>query len=1155
MHFCILEMSKPVKTYDDYKIAWICALPVEAAAAIAMLDTTHPSLAPSISDRNTYTLGEIGSQNIVVVCLPSGVYGTTSAAIVTAEIRSTFPAIELGLLVGVGGGVPSAMHDIRLGDVVVSKPIAGTPGVIQYDFGKVGPGGRFQQTGVLHPPPQRILSILSRFEAEDMMGMNEPLVAVIKHVYQRHPEMKDRFAHPGWETDRLYDAAYDHPTDRECDPQRRITRVKRCPDTPRVHYGLVASGNQVIKNAKTRDKLRIEHPILCFEMEAAGLMNQLPSLVIRGICDYADTHKDKDWQSYAALTAAAYAKILVSKLPKVPQQTTGNFCFVVPFERNIRFLGREDEVSKIERMILTANSHRKAAISGLGGVGKTQIALELAYRLRNRPGSSYSVFWITATSAEAVEQALMEISEQLNLTQSTSATDAKTRVKQHLSQKSAGHWLLVIDNADDMELWWRSSVSLKTFLPASEYGFTLLTTRNHQLATKLAGPDVIKISQMEENMAITLLEHALIQTELMQDDMSATCLVNRLDGLPLAIIQAASYINENSLSLETYISLLDDHELGKVELLSQDFDDEWRYIGTESAVATTWLISFAEIEKLSALAAEYLSFISCLDLQEVPLSLLPSGESRVKQHNSLGILKAYSFVTERTSSRSIIIHRLVHLATRHWLRRNDTLTYWTRKSGQRLREVFPPSKHEHRALWRSYLPHAQYILQSKILQKLDWEELAQKVAHCLYSDSRYQEAEILFREVLQEKRQRLNTEDPQIISCTEWIAGTLWAQGRLSEAEEMQVNIIEVRNRLLGPENPQVLSSIGNLASTYMNQGRWSQAEELEKSLLDRFNASQGPKHPQTLTAKSNLASTHRSQGRWKMAEELELEVLAQRRILLGLTHPDTITSMNNLASTYISLGRWGRAEELQMQLLDIMKPMGPEHSDYLSMMGNLASTFRHQGRWKEAEDLEVQAMKQFKLFLGIEHPNTLTSMANLASTYRGQKRWLEALELEIETTKALKSVLGQQHPITLRSMGNLASTNRCLGRLQDARMLEEEVMNNFRSTLGLDHPDTLTSMANLACTYRYESRLLQAEELELQVFEKRKAILTPKHPDSLSSMWNLSRTWKKQGRDNDAVELLRDCIELYNQELGRAHPDTIEATAEFDAWVPERAC
>ncbi|CAI7613920.1 unnamed protein product [Penicillium pancosmium] len=1116
-------MFKPVKTYDDYKIAWICALPVEAAAAIAMLDTTHPSLLPSVSDRNTYTLGEIGSQNIVVVCLPSGVYGTTSAAIVTAEIRSTFPAIELGLLVGVGGGVPSATHDIRLGDVVVSKPIAGTPGVIQYDFGKAGPGGRFQQTGVLHPPPQRILSILSRFEAEDIMGLNEPLVAVIKHVYQRNPEMKNRFAHPGWETDRLYDAAYDHPTDRECDPQRRITRVKRCPDTPRVHYGLVASGNQVIKDAKTRDKLRTEHPILCFEMEAAGLMNQLPSLVIRGICDYADTHKDKDWQSYAALTAAAYAKILVSKIPKVPQQTTGNICFMVPFERNLRFLGREYEVSKIERMILTANSHRKAAISGLGGVGKTQIALELAYRLRNRPESSYSVFWITATSAEAVEQALMEIGEQLNLTQSTSATNVvKTRVKQHLSQKSAGRWLLVIDNADDMDLWWRSSVSLKTFLPVSEYGFTLLTTRNHQLATKLAGPDVIKISQMEEEMAKMLLAHALIQTELMQDDISATALVNRLDGLPLAIIQAASYINENSLSLETYVSLLDDHELCKVELLCQDFDDEWRYIGTESAVATTWLISFTEIEKLSALAAEYLSFISCLDLQEVPLSLLPTGESRVKQHNSLGILKAYSFVTERTSSRSIIIHRLVHLATRHWLRRNGTLADWTRKSAQRLRET------------------------------LDCEELAQKVAQCLYSDGRYQEAEILFREVLKEKRQRINTEDPQIILCTEWIAGTLWAQGRLSEAEEMQVNIIELRKRLLVPEHPQVLSSMGNLASTYMNQGRWSQAEELEESLLDKFKAVQGPEHPQTLTAKSNLASTHRSQGRWKMAEELEVEVLAQRRTVLGLTHPDTITSMNNLASTYISLGWWERAEELQLQLLDIMKPIGPEHPDYLSMMGNLASIFRHQGRWKEAEDLEVQAMKQFKLVLGLEHPNTLTSMANLASTYRGQKRWLEALELEIETTKALKSVLGQEHPITLRSMGNLASTNRCLGRLQDARILEEQVMNKFRLTLGLNHPDTLTSMANLACTYRYESRLLEAEELELQVLEKRKAILTPKHPDALSSMWNLSRTWKEQGRDNAAVELLRDCLELLSQQLGRAHPDTIEATADFDAWVSE---
>ena len=255
--------------------------------------------------------------------------------------------------------------------------------------------------------------------------------------------MKSSFSRPSDEQDRLFNPAYDHPQDEDtcikCDKTQLIHRDPRTPDKPRIHYGLIASGNQVIKHGKTRDRLSKEHGVLCFEMEAAGLMNQLPCLVIRGICDYSDSHKNKQWQGYAALTAAVYAKILLSVVSASQfrkSQASQKACWMVPFERNPRFLGRHNEVIRLEQKILSEDRVRKMAITGLGGVGKTQIALELACQVRDKTPDC-SIFWIPSTSIEMIEQAYMSIGEHLRL-QSVTPADVKMRVKAHLSSEKAG---------------------------------------------------------------------------------------------------------------------------------------------------------------------------------------------------------------------------------------------------------------------------------------------------------------------------------------------------------------------------------------------------------------------------------------------------------------------------------------------------------------------------------------------------------------------------------------------------------------------------------------------------------------------------------------------------------------------------------------------
>ncbi|OJI99831.1 hypothetical protein ASPVEDRAFT_127771, partial [Aspergillus versicolor CBS 583.65] len=299
-------------THNDYTVAWICAVPIEIIAAKAMLDEIHSSLPQPKTDHNVYMLGTVQGHNVVLVCLPLGVYGTVSASTTVSHMVSTYPNIQFGLMVGIGGGVP-ARADIRLGDVVVSRPIGSSSGVIRYDYGKTVREGKLQRTGSLNKPPQVLLKAMAHLEGEQMAGKRQ-----IRDVLsQTDHTIREQFARP--ERDMLFKADYYHEQPdycSACDQDQLVDRPLRDEsDEPCIHYGLIASGDQVMKDAKTRDSIADELDILCFEMEAAGIMDELPSLVIRGICDYCDSHKHKEWQPYAALTAAAYAKTLLSTVP------------------------------------------------------------------------------------------------------------------------------------------------------------------------------------------------------------------------------------------------------------------------------------------------------------------------------------------------------------------------------------------------------------------------------------------------------------------------------------------------------------------------------------------------------------------------------------------------------------------------------------------------------------------------------------------------------------------------------------------------------------------------------------------------------------------------------------------------------------------------
>lgn len=268
---------------DDYTVGWVCALPSEMAAAKAMLDEIHPDLAEQDPlDHNNYILGQIRNHNVVVACLPAGVYGLTPAATVVKDMLRTFKSIRFGLMVGIGGGAPSSKHDIRLGDVVVSQPTGTSGGVIQYDRGKTIEGGEFQRTGTLNAPPTVLLTALARVQTNHICGDTE-IPLYLSNMISNRPKMK-AYSYQGASNDILYRPEYDHPdpdpdriaTCDQCDCAQEIKRSTREDTGPEIHYGNIASGNQVIRHGAMRERLRKELDVLCFEMEAAGLMLDFP---------------------------------------------------------------------------------------------------------------------------------------------------------------------------------------------------------------------------------------------------------------------------------------------------------------------------------------------------------------------------------------------------------------------------------------------------------------------------------------------------------------------------------------------------------------------------------------------------------------------------------------------------------------------------------------------------------------------------------------------------------------------------------------------------------------------------------------------------------------------------------------------------------------
>ncbi|CAI7641648.1 unnamed protein product [Penicillium pancosmium] len=866
----------------------------------------------------------------------------------------------------------------------------------------------------------------------------------------------------------------------------------------------------------------------------------------------------------------------------------------VPFRRDPDFVSRDSLLDQIHKKISVPGS--RIALVGVGGVGidsKSQLSIEYSYRARCLSPTTW-VFWVQASNTARFEQSFRDIANQAKILGRHDPTvNIYQLVENWLRDGKRGKWLLILDNIDDDGFLRQPSAigqqgskvgqtnaptkQLLEFLPQSLNGSTIITSRSQEVALKLVDHrDVIKVEPMKKPEAIELLQR---KVGLSAETPEILKLVEELDFMPMAIIQAAGYIVHRAprCSVSQYLEIFRKSDREATKLLDYEAGHLYRDWEAKNSILVAWQISFDYIRCIRPSAIDLLSLMSFFDRQGVSENLLRVNEE-IQDNNSMSekisfennedtdrtsesiidnnfedditTLRDFSFISINRDSTVFTMHRLVQLTVRAWLKADRQLERWKEHYIMILWQQFPTGEYENWEKCQSLFPHVK----SAMSQQPESQDSLRKWATLLYNGAWYAQEignVVESRDMASESRnQRLlmfGSDSTQTLDSSAMLAEAHRLQAQWEQAEQLHAQVMEARKAKLGTDHLDTLTSMANLASTYKSQGRWEEAEQLHAQVMEARKAQLGTDHPDTLTSMANLASTYKSQGWWEEAEKLEVQAMNTFKAKLGTDHPSTLTSMANLAVTYINQGRWERAEQLNKQVIETSKTkLGANHPNTLISMANLASMYRSQGRWEKAEQLQLQVMETRKTHLGTSHPETLTSMANLAKTYMNQGRWDEAEQLQILVMETSKTKLGADHPGTLKSITNLALTFSNWGRWEEAEQLEIHVMETSKTKLGPDHPGTLMSMANLALVYMNQERWEEAEQLQIQVMETSKTKLGVDHPDTLTSMTNLASTFSNRDRWEEAEKLQKQVIEMSKAKLGTHHPDTLTNMANL---------
>ncbi|KAF2727809.1 HET-domain-containing protein [Polyplosphaeria fusca] len=509
---------------------------------------------------------------------------------------------------------------------------------------------------------------------------------------------------------------------------------------------------------------------------------------------------------------------------EIELETAGSAPSIIPFSQNDQFVGRESQLAKLKAMLFgRKRATTKIAIMGPAGIGKSQLALEVAHSTRQRD-KNWSVFWIDASDVDSLYRSYTSIAQKLDIPGwDDNKADVRQLVKAYLSGKGERQYLLVFDNTDDVSLessgMSAGATHLSDYLPQSERCSIIYTTTNRDMAKRLAEPNVVELKEMTSSTAQEMLENHLRISLLGIKQQEAQLLLHELSYLPLAIVQATAYINTRNITIQEYRSQVDRQREAILERSSELTEDGPQEYNTTGPVTTTLLISLDQIRGDGELATDYLFLAACVDRKDIPLDLLPASSPRERE-GAIKVLDKYRLITRRPAESSLDLHQLVHRGVREWLKKQKRLDEQTRNAIRQLDGVFPGGDRNSRSKWRRLLPHSRYVLSHSPTEQEgeDRSSLAWKSATALYNDGRWTEAEQLF-------------------------------------VQQLFVQVIETSSRVLGDEHPSTLTSMNNLAFTFKSLGKVEQAFSLMKDCCRLQEEVLGPHHPDTVSSQEALAA------------------------------------------------------------------------------------------------------------------------------------------------------------------------------------------------------------------------------------------------------------------------------------------------------------
>ncbi|KAK4062652.1 uncharacterized protein Triagg1_9770 [Trichoderma aggressivum f. europaeum] len=733
-------------------------------------------------------------------------------------------------------------------------------------------------------------------------------------------------------------------------------------------------------------------------------------------------------------------------LPGVDKPT-----YVIPYPRNEDVVCRTDLVERLEQLLPRGSKFHSAALWGLGGSGKTQIALDYAYRRYH--DDNCSVFWVHADSKATFIHDYKTIANKLGIKHTADGNDLLRSVRDGI--EACPSWILILDNVDNLELFGvglstdEATNSLYEYVPNGPTGAVLWTSRDARIAGTLVGAQRgVEVTSMKINEAIKLLQAMIHKKDGYDELEDIKTLLRELQWFPLAISQAGAYMRRMQTTASGYLSLLRESKRRWDTLKTTEFDRH-RRPEMPNSVLDTWTVSMERIQSENRTAYQVLHIISYLDNQNLPHELLIqiskcSNEDPTKEPEELEVtsaimrLQEFSFLKTRhieVGGPSYEMHKLVQEAARYRLTMRGlqgvagqgTLmqteasdeVYYTGIALQALSELFPTSKPEAWGQCERYLAHA--------VEMGNWAEISKREVDM---------SELLSR-----------------------ASGYLYDRGRWREKEVVDQRALDLRRKVLGERHPHTLESMASLAAAYHYQGQHEKAKARYKEAMELRRQTLGEKHPDTLRAMTLLGQVYQSHGQYKEAEALYEEALPLQREVLGEKHTHTLESLASISAVYHYQGHYAKAKPLKMETLAIQREvLGEKHPLVLWNIGSLAATCQGLGQYKEAKALYQETLDLRRETLGENHPDTLRSITQLGAVYHDLRKYKVAESLATEALKLEQKMLGEEHPYTLQSKHNLAVALRSRGHSDRALSLMQECVQGRCDVLGPDHPFTQDS-------------------------------------------------------------------------------------------------